>query len=150
MAIDFPNSPTNGQTFTVGSTTWTYDGTKWNKNALTITGPTGPAGGTGYVSTFTVTQTSYTLQKDNVNCLLVFTNALSITVNVPTDATAGWVVGERIDVLQKGGGQITFTGSSGVTLLTSGLAKTRELYSAITLVYLGADEWLLQGDMVVS
>ena len=44
MAIDFPNSPppTNGQTFTVGDTTWTYDGSKWNKNATTIVGPTGP------------------------------------------------------------------------------------------------------------
>ena len=29
MAIDFPASPTNGQTFTVGSVTYTWDGTKW-------------------------------------------------------------------------------------------------------------------------
>ena len=29
MAIDFPNSPSNGQTFTVGSFTWQYDGEKW-------------------------------------------------------------------------------------------------------------------------
>ena len=30
MPIDFPNSPTNGQEFTSGGTTWVYDGTKWN------------------------------------------------------------------------------------------------------------------------
>lgn len=29
MAIDFPNSPTNGQTYTVGERTWLYDGAKW-------------------------------------------------------------------------------------------------------------------------
>jgi len=29
MAINFPNSPTNGQTFTVGDITYEYDGTKW-------------------------------------------------------------------------------------------------------------------------
>ena len=29
MALDFPNSPTNGQTFTSGGSSWTYDGTKW-------------------------------------------------------------------------------------------------------------------------
>lgn len=29
MPIDFPNSPTNGQTHTVGSFTWQYDGEKW-------------------------------------------------------------------------------------------------------------------------
>jgi hypothetical protein len=30
MAIDFPNSPTNGQTFTVGDTTWVYQNSVWN------------------------------------------------------------------------------------------------------------------------
>lgn len=28
-AIDFPNSPTTGQTFTVDGKTWTYTGTRW-------------------------------------------------------------------------------------------------------------------------
>lgn len=30
MPIDFPNSPTAGDTHTVGSKTWQYDGTSWN------------------------------------------------------------------------------------------------------------------------
>jgi hypothetical protein len=30
MAIDFPTSPTVGQTLTVGSSTWQWDGTAWN------------------------------------------------------------------------------------------------------------------------
>jgi hypothetical protein len=30
MAIDFPNSPTNGDTFTVGTKTWLFDGTAWS------------------------------------------------------------------------------------------------------------------------
>ena len=29
MAINFPDSPTNGQTYAVGSFTWQYDGQKW-------------------------------------------------------------------------------------------------------------------------
>jgi microcystin-dependent protein len=29
MAIDFPGSPANGDTFTSGTTTWTWDGQKW-------------------------------------------------------------------------------------------------------------------------
>jgi hypothetical protein len=29
MAIDFPNSPTTNDQFTVGSTTWMYNGTAW-------------------------------------------------------------------------------------------------------------------------
>ena len=41
MAIDFPNSPTNGQTHTVGSFTWQYDGEKWiAANGITLDGLT--------------------------------------------------------------------------------------------------------------
>jgi len=35
MAIDFPNSPTSGQTFTSGATTWSWDGTAWNLQTTT-------------------------------------------------------------------------------------------------------------------
>jgi len=39
MAIDFPNSPTNGQTYTVGSFTWQYDGEKWvSANSIALDG----------------------------------------------------------------------------------------------------------------
>lgn len=52
MAIDFPNSPSVNQTYTVGSRTWTYTGTAW-----VLTGSVGlPDGGVldgGQVTTTT-------------------------------------------------------------------------------------------------
>lgn len=47
MAIDFPNSPSLNETFTSGSTSWSWDGTKWNVVAATVAGPTGPTGPSG-------------------------------------------------------------------------------------------------------
>ena len=41
MAIDFPTSPTNGQTFVVGTVTYTWDGVKWTAVAA------GGGGGSG-------------------------------------------------------------------------------------------------------
>jgi hypothetical protein len=35
MAIDFPNSPANNDTFTSGGKTWLYNGTSWNLLTLT-------------------------------------------------------------------------------------------------------------------
>jgi hypothetical protein len=55
MAIDFPSSPTNGQTYTSGGTTWVYDSSvpAWNLQNTVISGPTGPTGPTGPGITFT-------------------------------------------------------------------------------------------------
>lgn len=45
MAINFPNSPTNGQEFTSGSTSWIWDGTKWGlKTNVTSTNDSMPVG----------------------------------------------------------------------------------------------------------
>ena len=46
-AIDFPNSPTVGQLFTVGETTWEWTGVVWEGSSVAIPGPQGPAGADG-------------------------------------------------------------------------------------------------------
>ena len=53
MPINFPDSPTVDQTFTVGGTTWKWTGTVWNTltSAEAQVGPTGPQGPTGPAST---------------------------------------------------------------------------------------------------
>lgn len=47
MPIDFPNSPTVGQTFTSGVRSWTWTGTVWDLTTYGAQGPTGPQGVTG-------------------------------------------------------------------------------------------------------
>jgi hypothetical protein len=36
MAIDFPNSPTTNDTYTVGSRTWTWTGSIWELKANSV------------------------------------------------------------------------------------------------------------------
>jgi hypothetical protein len=49
MAIDFPNSPTLNQVFTVGSNSWKWNGTLWNvvRQTTGASGPSGPSGAQG-------------------------------------------------------------------------------------------------------
>lgn len=43
MPLDFPNSPTLNQTYTVGDRTWKWNGTGWEAVSTTV----GPQGATG-------------------------------------------------------------------------------------------------------
>lgn len=49
MAIDFPTTPTTGDTYTYAGKTWTWSGELWQANSTPMgpTGPTGSAGPTG-------------------------------------------------------------------------------------------------------
>lgn len=48
MAIDIPDSPSNGDTYSVGDRTWRFNGTTWDAVLFSApTGPTGPTGATG-------------------------------------------------------------------------------------------------------
>lgn len=63
MAIDFPNSPATNDTYTVGGTTWKYDGEKWIIISSSLTGPQGPQGASidlgQYLKVFPVTTSNY-------------------------------------------------------------------------------------------
>lgn len=47
MPINFPDTPTVGQTFSVDGRTWSWTGTYWDSVATTVAGPTGPTGAAG-------------------------------------------------------------------------------------------------------
>ena len=54
MAINFPDSPTNGQIFTSGSTSWIYDGVKWGLNTnVAVSNDSMPVGSIMWYSTTT-------------------------------------------------------------------------------------------------
>ena len=79
---------------------------------------------------------------------LRFTSSSPITVTIPTAANdAGWAVGDYVEIIQYGSGQITVAGDTGVTVnATDSQKKTRVQFSSLTLIKVTANEWLLTGD----
>lgn len=80
MAIDFPNSPTVGQIFTVGAKTWVYDGTGWKAN---------------------------TASGSNVNTILV--GSASVATDVPLTVTASSGQTANVINMTKTGTSSSFT-----------------------------------------
>jgi hypothetical protein len=79
---------------------------------------------------------------------LRFTSSSPITITIPTAANdAGWAVGDYVEIIQYGSGQITVAGDTGVTVnATDSQKKTRVQFSSLTLIKVAANEWLLTGD----
>ena len=136
-AMDFPNEPDEDDIYTNGIYTWQYDGTRWNRYL-------------GSLDVFTQAQTietksdSYTLVNSDVGKVIAMnkSTAQTVTINGSLDLS----VGQRIDVVQTGAGQVTFSASSATVNGTPGL-KTRAQYSAATVLCTGTDTYIVIGDL---
>lgn len=138
MAIDFPDSPTQDQTFTSGSTTWQYDGTAWNvvtaSSAVQI--PTIP---NGFATVAVSGQNSVVADTTTDTLTLVAGSNITLTTDATTDSItiastgggdAGGEANQNAFSNVAVGGQstvsadattdtLTFVGSNGITITTN-------------------------------
>jgi hypothetical protein len=121
-----------------------------------VTGPTGAAGPTGPEGAWSTAQTistksaNYTLDTADAGYLLKCTSGSSTQILIPTNAAEAFSIGQRVDVLQHGAGQVTVAPDTGVTLRATPTAKLRAQYSTASVVKIGTDEWLLVGDLALD
>lgn len=89
-----------------------------------------------------VSSTTDTLLTTDVNSFVVYNSSTTTAVTIPSVLTAG----QRIDIIQKGTGGITFT-ASGVTL--SGGTGMNIQFAGATIVALSATDYVVIGNVVV-
>lgn len=94
------------------------------------------------------TGTTYTLVLTDAGKLVTLNNALAITLTVPANSSVAFAVGDQINLLQLGAGQVTVAGAGGVTVNSAGaLLKLSAQYALGTLVKTGTDAWVLIGNL---
>jgi hypothetical protein len=87
---------------------------------------------------------SYTLLTGDAGKLILMDKSTAQDVTI--DAALDLAVGQRIDVVQTGAGQVTFVASSATVNGTPGL-KLRARYSAATVLCVGTDSYVVLGDL---
>ena len=93
------------------------------------------------------TGTSYTLALTDVAKVVSLTNAASITLTIPTNATVAFPTGTQILLYQGGAGQVTI-GGAGVTIRSQGSKlKIFGQYGVAGLLKVGTDEWVAFGNL---
>jgi hypothetical protein len=120
-----------------------------------VTGPTGPQGPTG-PPVFELVGVQYlsstTLSSVNAASLVRMNSSSPLTLTIPADDFESYTfpLGTQIVVTQIGVGQVSILGQSGVLVLTEGGRNiTKGRYAVASLIKIGANSWLLSGNLTV-
>lgn len=94
--------------------------------------------------------TSYTFALSDAGGYVEFTSSSAVTATIPSNASAAFKIGDRIDVTQAGTGAVTFAVPSpnpdGVVLRSfASLSKTRGQWATVTLLKRDTNEWQIIG-----
>jgi hypothetical protein len=73
-----------------------------------------------------------------------------MTILIPTNATQAYSIGQRVDIMQYGAGQVTVSPDTGVTLRSTPTNKLRATYSSASIIKIATDEWVLAGDVALT
>ena len=92
------------------------------------------------------TGTTYTLVLTDAHDLVTLSNASAITLTIPIDSSVAFTIGDQVNLVQLGAGQVT-VGGAGVTIRSQGSKlKLNGQYSAATLIKIDTNEWVLVGN----
>lgn len=93
------------------------------------------------------TGTAYTLALTDKNKLVTLDNASTGAVTIPLNSSVAFPTGAQVHMVQKGTGQFSVTGASGVTVNATPGLNFRAQWSAATAVKIATDTWILLGDL---
>lgn len=94
--------------------------------------------------------TAYTLALTDLGKVVNMSNAAAQTLTVPPESSVAWPQGIQIQIRQAGGGQVTISPGTGVTIRSRGNAfRLAGQYAWATLIKTGTNTWDLVGDLVV-
>lgn len=90
---------------------------------------------------------TYTLVLSDAQKVVPLNKSTGFTVTVPPNSSVAFEVGDQVNLLQTGDGQITVAGGSGVSVRSEGSKlKLKGKYAMATLVKIATDEWVLLGN----
>lgn len=78
-------------------------------------------------------------------------SGVTMSMQIPTESSAGWTKGQRIEIVRAGEGVVSIAPASGVTLTSKN--NNRQIaaqWSAAVLYYRGSNAWVLIGDLTAS
>jgi hypothetical protein len=113
-------------------------------NGNNITGNPAIDGRRAIITEATTTKTLALIDSGD---FIVTTSASPTTITIPTNASVAFTVGTEIDFIQKGAGELTISGDTGVTLngVSAGSTAVTAQWGGATIKKIDTDEWIIVG-----
>lgn len=91
--------------------------------------------------------TSFQIEAIQNNKYILCTSAIAMIVTVPLEATESLAVGFKVDVIQRGVGEVSIVGEGAVVIKidVDEQLKISSQNNAITITKIGADKWAVYG-----
>jgi len=90
---------------------------------------------------------TYTLVLGDAHKLVTLSKSTGFTVTVPPNSSVAFDIGDQVNLMQIGSGQVTVAAGSGVTLNAQGSkVKLNGQWATATLVKIATDTWVLVGN----
>ena len=95
----------------------------------------------------TEAETAKTLALTDAGDFVVTTSGSATIVYIPANASVSFPIGTEIDFIQKGAGELTIEGRTGVTLngVSAGSTAITAQWGGATIKKIDADEWVIVG-----
>lgn len=134
MPINFPSSPTTGQTYEEAGRSWTWDGIKWNAQAYVAIQS---------AKDIRSVSTNTTLLLNDKNNIISFSGSSLQTLTVADVLEPG----ESVVILQLGSGQVRVSAEPGVSLSSSNsLFGTSGQNTQLEILCVSSSQYLVVGE----
>lgn len=91
---------------------------------------------------------SYTLSYTDVGNTVIIDSASDTQVTVPANSTTAFVIGQRLEIIRAGAGNVEILADTGVTIRSKNSnLKIAAQYSGAVLIKTDTNTWLLIGDL---
>lgn len=91
--------------------------------------------------------TNRTLSLEDAGDFIIATNVEPTTISIPTNDSVAFTTGTEIDFIQKGAGELTISGDTGVTLngVSAGSTAVTAQWGGATIKKIDTNEWIIVG-----
>ena len=91
---------------------------------------------------------SWTFALVNAESVISYTGAGAATATIPPESSVAFPNGTQLNVIQYGGGQVTFTAGAGVTINSEGSKfKTKAQWAIATAIKIDTNFWVVVGNL---